>query len=76
MVCIKWDCCDGWHNGLHFCPRDVGSENSLITLIKLAPGKDSLNFSIKGELRWIGAFGEMTYLLVEQTGKITVAFAQ
>lgn len=76
IVWTSWDCCDGWHKGLHFCPRDVGRENSLITLKRLDPGNALLNLSINGEFKCIGALGAITYLFVEQTGNITVALAQ
>lgn len=76
IIFTNSDCCEGRHNGLHFCPNEVGKENSLIVLIKLLPGNTSLNLSISGEFRCIGASGAITYLFVEHIGNITVAFAQ
>lgn len=44
--------------------------------MRLDPGKALLNLSISGEFKCMGAFGAITYLFVEQTGNMTVAFAQ
>lgn len=76
IIFTNCDCWEGRHNGLHFCPNDVGNENSLITRIKFVPGNTSLNLSTSGEFRFIGESGAITYLFVEQIGNITVALAQ
>lgn len=76
IILTNWDCCEGRHNGLHFWPKDVGKENSLIIRIKFVPGNTSMNLSASGEFKCIGASGAITYLFVEHIGNITVAFAQ
>lgn len=76
IILTNCDCCEGRHKGLHFWPRDVGKENSLIIRIRFVPGNTSLNLSASGEFKCIGASGAITYLFVEQIGNITVAFAQ